>query len=139
MQAQPVLLSRPSRNICEPTSQQLQMWTPGRPQCEYYRGFQHAEKVTLPVLAPRRRKQKPCITDATITLVDQRCAAGSARDEIIEKNHRKSVRKLVRNDPRIWLLDLVGSGEWSRNKLRRGPKHRQGRLKNASGDIVPNL
>ena len=102
---------------------------------------QHCEAVaaiarkTLADVAQKPRK--PWISEATLSLLEQLRAARQSNDWDSEKALRKQVRKAARQDRSKWLENLAASGDWSCiAKLRKGKQKNQGRLRDASGDLV---
>ena len=92
-----------------------------------------AETLTKRTVKPR----KPWISSMTLVLIEQRqiCRQSGNRDEEAQLN--KQVRASVKRDRTRWLEAMLETGDWKEiRKLRKGHSPAQGRLKNASGELV---
>ena len=82
-------------------------------------------------------KKKPWISQATLDLINRRHLARTSNDVDEELRLHKLIKKSARMDRRLWLEDLAGSRSWAAlRKLRRGHRHLQGRLNDATGKPV---
>ena len=85
----------------------------------------------------RATKKKPWISEGTLNLIELRQAARISNDFEEEARLHKSIRKSARADRKQFLEDLAGSRTWGALRiLRQGAKHSQGRLCDASGNVV---
>lgn len=82
---------------------------------------------------PRRAWTSP----RSLALITERHAARQCGDRSREAQLNKQVKRSIQNDKSIWLDSLLASGDWSQiRKLRRPSSTKQGRLNDASGDLV---
>ena len=82
------------------------------------------------------KQNKPWIRHGTLTLIWQR---GNARlsNDYEERRLHKEVRRSVRMDRTVWVEACLADGSWDAlRKLRRPPSRKQGRLRDASGELV---
>ena len=94
-----------------------------------------AVKQHVPV--QKHRANKPWIGTATLDLLDQRRAARETNNWALERQLRLKIKKSAKSDRARWLEDLVASGDWGAiKKLRKGKAVKQGRLKNAGGELA---
>jgi len=88
---------------------------------------------------PPRRKQpnKPWITEATLELLAQKRNARQSGNWTLEKTLRAETKRAARKDRAAWLEKLGADGDWGKLKqLRKGCKHKQGRLRSMAGQFV---
>jgi len=96
--------------------------------------MKNAEEI-LP--SPVRKANRAWISEETLDLIDQRTAARLKQDSALELSLHKEIRKKAKEDRTNWLDKLLAEGRWSAIKnLRKGRLVRQGRLRDASGDLV---
>ena len=70
-------------------------------------------------------------------MIDSRARARQDRNLEQERALNPQIKKSVKKDRDIWLTGMLQTGEWDQIKaLRRGTKHKQGRLKDIRGQLV---
>ena len=72
-----------------------------------------------------------------MSLLDERIYVKYSKNSICESELSKEVKQSVKNDKRLWLERIAASGDWNDSKfLRNKFKLKQGRVKNANGELV---
>ena len=81
--------------------------------------------------------KRPWISERTLALIDRRSAARRVRDRGAEEALNKEVMTSVMRDRSTWLELVLADGDWAQiRKLKKGFTSNQGRLQNASGELV---
>ena len=106
---------------------------------ESWQMFRRSVQTVGAEMLPKREESanKPWIRSETLALLELRRQARSLGKWDAERDLRKQVKKSARRDRAAWLEQLVADGSWPAvRKLRRGRRVQQGRLRNASGELV---
>jgi hypothetical protein len=84
-----------------------------------------------------KKPNKPWITAATLGLIADRSAARARCDNAAQKLLHRAVRNSVRTDRSSWLNAAIADGTWASIRSSLRPRRRkQGRLRNATGELV---
>ena len=75
-----------------------------------------------------------------MAMIDQRSFARAAGNLEEERRLHKLIRCQAKKDRTDWFENMLATGEWEEIKrLRRPRKAKQGRLRNARGELVENI
>ena len=104
-----------------------------------WHALRNAFNVAADTCIPKAKatRQKPWISDRTLTLIQRRRQARFMEDWDLEKQLRKDTKRSARQDRATWLTELAGKGDWhSLKQLRGQQRNKQTRLVDRSGNIV---
>ena len=94
-----------------------------------------ATELFVPVV--NMKPNRPWISSATLELLRLRREARLSGHWDQEKQLRLEVKRSAKQDRARWLENLASSGDWrSLRRLRKGRPVKQGRLRDANGDLV---
>jgi len=84
------------------------------------------------------QRKTPWITEATLSLIQQRRAARYGANWDVERTLRREVKKSARRDRAKWIEQLASKGDWNSLKKIRKKRHaaQQTRLQDLEGHVV---